>query len=138
MLNKLNIEALLNRKTLSALIVLWGISDGESLLTSFQTGEPALGWGEIGALFIFGIVAICFLLGIQVLTKNQKGIYYGWHGFLFLSIYTLSSGTAAFAWSLWKNSFGPEALIFVAVSLGMFIGVFLTRGLVAGKTSSFP
>lgn len=127
MINVTKLKALLNPKILASIIAVCGFINGADALSTAEASKPPLGWTAIGVIFIFCSFAFCFLLGIQVLTKNREGIQMGWKFFFFVCIYFLSMGISALGLALWRNSFSPAALLYIAISAGLAVGLTLTK-----------
>lgn len=117
------IKPFLTRRNLCAALAIFGAVDGPRALTVAEASVPPLTWEAIIVILVGSCVGILFTLGIQVVLKSPRGVYFGWHFFFYGSIYFISSGASALLMSLWRNSFGPPALLCLVIGTGSFIGL---------------
>ncbi|QDK44848.1 hypothetical protein DOM22_06565 [Bdellovibrio sp. ZAP7] len=127
MINKTKLSAIFNSKILLAVVFVAGLMSGSETLDSVESSRPPMTWQAVGILFLFGIFAMCFVLGIQILIKNSKGLKYGWKGFYIISFYLMGSGIGATAVAITRNSFGPAAVVFISVAAGIGVGLLILK-----------
>ena len=124
---KAKLKVFLESKTFIALVFAWGVINGENALNSVYDTTPPLKWTTIGIIFVFGMIAVPVLLGMQMLFNNQKGMRLGWKAFFVMNFYLLGTGLATLGLSLWQGSFGPPALLPLAMFGGTVLGLVIAR-----------
>ncbi len=92
-------------------------------LTSAETSVPPLKWSDVMLMPFFMFFGTFFVFAIQAARKDQRPIRIAWHFFLCGGIYFFSTGVSSLILSLWRNSFGPPSLLFIAIAAGMFVGL---------------
>ncbi|WP_374035751.1 hypothetical protein ACES2I_08700 [Bdellovibrio bacteriovorus] len=114
-------------KAIAAAAGLLGVLFGEVALKSAHDAKPPLTWEAIGFIAVFGVIGMIFVLGIQVISKNFKGAYWGWMFFALNAVYMTSTGVSAAAISLTRGEFGPASGLFIAFGGGTGIGLFFMK-----------
>ena len=100
-----------------------GVISGPSALAAAKASEPPIDWGAIIFAFVGSVVAALFVLGIQIYRSKPKYGRLALRFFEPLSVWVLGSGFGALVISTLAKEFGPVGVFFLAIGLGLLLGV---------------
>ena len=95
-------------------------------LDAATSSSPRIDWLAIPFVFIGGTLGMLFVLGIQILRSDPKYGRLGLRVFEPLSVLLLGSGFGVLGVSGVSGEVGPSSIIFLAIGLGLFVGVALS------------
>ena len=95
-------------------------------LGAANSSSPPIDWLAIPFVFIGGALGILFVLGIQILRSDPKYGRLGVRVFEPLSVLMLGSGIGALGMSGVSGELGPSSIVFLAIGLGLLVGVALS------------
>lgn len=108
-----------------------GVLSGSLALSDAEASVPPLNWEAI-AIIAFGSAAgISLVLGIQISFKNWRAAKVAWHFFFCGCFYFLGCGVCALVLSVFRNTFGPPAMLSISIAIGLLTGLGLCRSIAA-------
>ncbi len=104
-----------------------GLLLGPSSLNSVKMAKPPIDWAAIPFILIGCIIAVVFVVGIQVLRKNPKYGHFAILSFTSLSLFVFGSGVGALVVGSFNGEYGPSSFVILSMSVGLIIGLNLIK-----------
>lgn len=124
------------RNTLITVALIGGLISGPWTLQTASLSQLPIQWSDLLFVFFGCAFATFFVLGLQVLFRNVRGLQNGWRFFAIISIYLLGSGISAAIIGVINNNTLPYVFLFLVIGVGITMGVLLCRILFASKLTN--
>ena len=115
------------------LALIAGMLLGPSSLISAKAASPPIDWASIPFVVTGSIIAVVFIIGIQIIRKDPKYSRVALKIFKSLSVVLLGSGLGALATSVYKGEYGPASFFFFAIGVGLITGVLFSEAVYRAK-----
>ena len=106
---------------MAALLI--GAAGGPYSLVSAKAAQPAIDWSAISFAFVGCVVGTLLIIGIQIFRRTPN------YGQLVLRVFeplaalVLGSGVGGLVTAAFAKEVGPASMFFLAIGLGLAIGV---------------
>jgi hypothetical protein len=119
-----------------ALAALAGIASGPWALDAAVASQPPVDWGLLAFMAGGTIIAVPVVLGFQAAVNPGNGFARGWEFSVPAASYCLGAGVGSLGVSIWRSDLGPQAFLFTALGLAMFIGLVIAKTLYASRRTN--
>jgi len=100
-----------------------GTAGGPSALVAANAAQPPIVWDVIPFLFIGCVVGTVFVIGLQIVRSTPTYGRVALRVFEPLSALVLGSGLSALVAAFIAKDLGPASALFLAVGIGLAVGV---------------
>lgn len=113
--------------------VLLGLASGPDVLDSAAASVPPIGWREVPFAFLGSLIAVVFVVGLQLLRAAPTPSRWALRFFGPVSASLAASGVSAAAVGLVTLGVVPHAFLFLALGAGLSLGVFACHAIFRRK-----
>ena len=117
----------MQRTWITIIVLVAGLVLGPSSLSSAKAAQPPIDWDAIPFVLVGATVTAVFVIGIQVLRRDPKFGRMAINLFIPISVFMLGSGLGAFATGALRGEWGATSYFFLAIGVGLVIGVATSR-----------
>ena len=103
-----------------------GLLSSPLALNAAKASQPLIHWAAIPFVFLGGALGVLFVLGIQIIRSDPKYGRLGLRVSVPLSVLLLGTGLGALGMSGVSGELRPSSLLFLAIGLGLSVGVALS------------
>ncbi len=119
------------RKNIKILLIIlavsFGLFTGQLGLDIANGSQPPLDWTSIQFISVGACFGVIFVLGIQALIHNKRGVFYGWWLIFICSLYFLGAGLSVLVISIRRGVVGPQDIVFILIACSCLCGLLVTR-----------
>lgn len=124
------------RRNTNIVGAIMGLALGPFSLPATATAKPPLTWTSIEAGFLFGIVAGVFFLGIGWLRRHSRRGGTLRMRIERMAIFMTCMGIGASTYSIYRGTFGPPSVIFLAIGMGLVVALLVSMSLSKARLGS--
>jgi hypothetical protein len=119
----------MKRKLVNISSLILGLISGPFALVSAKAAQPPIDWPSVIFALVGCFVGALFVIGIQIFRREPKYGCWALGFFMPASIFFLSSGLSALIVAIIRSELGPASFLFIIASIGLMVGVLLSRNI---------
>jgi hypothetical protein len=123
----------MNRKLINIFAVILGLILGPFALVSANSAQPPIDWHLVIFVLVGCFFGAIFVIGIQIFRREPKYGHWALTFFIPASMLFLGSGIGALITAMIRGKVSSASFLYLAASIGLLIGVLLSRNIYQRK-----